>query len=51
MDDRNLQSTASELGLTVEELAAARAEITAGLDDALMGGLIRFEDALFEMSQ
>jgi hypothetical protein len=44
-------SIASELGLSVEELIAARAEITAGLDETLVGGLVRFEDALFELTQ
>ncbi len=51
MDDPSLDSTAAELGLTVEELRAARSEIRQGLDQAVLGGLIRFEDALFELSQ
>lgn len=51
MEDRRLTSIAGELGLTDEELRAARAEITAGIDEAVMGGLILYEDALFELSQ
>jgi hypothetical protein len=51
VEDRRLTSIAGELGLTVEELRAARAEITAGIDEAVMGGLILYEDALFELSQ
>jgi hypothetical protein len=51
MDDRRRASIARELGLTVEELADAEATLTPGLAEALMGGLLRFEDALFELSQ
>jgi hypothetical protein len=51
VDERHLISTAGELGLTVEELREAQSEITPGVDEALVGGLIRFEDALFELSQ
>jgi hypothetical protein len=51
VDERRLTSIAGELGLTVEELRQARSEITPGLDEAVVGGLIRFEDALFELSQ
>ncbi|MEO8898508.1 MAG: hypothetical protein ABI352_08080 [Candidatus Dormibacter sp.] len=51
MDDRRLASIASEIGLTVDELVEARAEITPTLDETVLGGLIRFEDALFELSQ
>jgi hypothetical protein len=51
VDDRRLASIASELGLTVDELAEARTEITPTLDETVLGGLIRFEDALFELSQ
>lgn len=51
MDDRRLASIASELGLTLEELLEAQAEITATLDETVVGGLVRFEDALFELSQ
>jgi hypothetical protein len=51
VDERRLTSIASELGLTVEELTAARSEITPGLDEIVVGGLVRFEDALFELSQ
>ncbi len=51
MDERRLASIANELDLTVDELREARSEISPGLDEALVGGLIRFEDALFELSQ
>jgi hypothetical protein len=51
VDDRRLASIASELGMTVEELLEARAEITPTLDETIVGGLVRFEDALFELSQ
>ena len=51
MDDRRRASVARELGLTLEELTEAEAVITPGLGEALMGGLLRFEDALFELSQ
>jgi hypothetical protein len=51
VDDRRLASIASELGLTVEELLEARLEITPTLDETVVGGLVRFEDALFELSQ
>jgi hypothetical protein len=51
VDDRRLTSLAGELGLTVDELTEARAEITPGLDEAVVGGLIRFEDAFFELSR
>ncbi len=50
MDERRLASTATELGLTPDQLRDARAEITPGLDDTVLGGLIRFEDALLELS-
>lgn len=46
-----MTSIAGELGLTVEELRDAQSQITPGLDEAVVGGLIRFEDALFELSQ
>jgi hypothetical protein len=51
VDDRRLISIASELGLTLDEVDEARTEITSGLDEAVVGGLIRFEDAFFELSQ
>jgi hypothetical protein len=51
VDERRLTSIAGELGLTVDELRQAQSEITPGLDEAVVGGLIRFEDALFELSQ
>jgi hypothetical protein len=50
VDDPRAASIAKELGLTVEELLEARAEITATLDETVVGGLVRFEDALFELS-
>ena len=51
MDERRLTAMASELGLTVEELREAEAALAPGVAAALMGGLIRFEDALLELSQ
>jgi hypothetical protein len=51
VDERRLTSIAGELGLTVDELRDAQAQLTPGLPDAVLGGLIRFEDALFELSQ
>ncbi|HWF58565.1 MAG TPA: hypothetical protein VG520_09440 [Candidatus Dormibacteraeota bacterium] len=51
MDERRRIAIASELGLSVEELREAEAELTPGLAEALMGGLIRFEDALLELSR
>ncbi|MGH7721349.1 MAG: hypothetical protein ACRENL_00760 [Candidatus Dormibacteria bacterium] len=51
MEDQRLIAIAGELGLSADELLAARAELSPGVDDALMGGLIRFEDALFELSR
>ncbi len=51
MDERRLTAIAGELGLTVDELREAQAGLSPGLPDAILGGLIRFEDALFELSQ
>jgi hypothetical protein len=51
VDERRLTSIAGELGLTVDELREAEPQLTAGLPEAVLGGLIRFEDALFELSQ
>ena len=51
VDERRLTSIAGELGITVDELREAQTQISPGLDEALVGGLIRFEDALFELSQ
>ncbi|MDQ6856091.1 MAG: hypothetical protein M3Z57_03340 [Candidatus Dormibacteraeota bacterium] len=51
MDERALTSIAGELGLTVDELREAQGQLTPGLPEAVLGGLIRFEDALFELSQ
>ncbi len=51
MEERRLASVAAELGLTLDQLHEAQAVISTGLAEALAGGLIRFEDALFELSQ
>jgi len=40
VDDPRAASIAKELGLTVEELLEARAEITATLDETVVGGLV-----------
>ncbi len=50
MDEQRLGALAAELGLTVDDLRDAQSDVTAGVPDALLGGLIRFEDALFELS-
>ena len=51
MDERRLTSMATELGLTADELREAQGQISPGVEDLVLGGLIRFEDALFELSQ
>jgi hypothetical protein len=51
VDERRLTAIAGELGLSVDELREAVPGLSPGLADALLGGLIRFEDALFELSQ
>lgn len=51
MDDRRLEAIAGELGLSADELRDARTTITTGVDEAVLGGLIRFEDALLELSR
>jgi hypothetical protein len=51
VEERRLISIAGELGLTVDELREAQPELTPGVAEAVMGGLIRFEDALLELSQ
>lgn len=51
MDERRLIAIAGELGLTVDELREAETELTPGVAEAAMGGLIRFEDALLELCQ
>ncbi len=51
MDEKRLISVAGELGLSVEQLRLAVADTTSGVAEALLGGLIRFEDALLELSQ
>ena len=50
MDERRLSATAGELDLSVDDLRTILDITTAGLVEALVGGLIRFEDALFELS-
>ena len=50
MDERRLAAVAGELGLTPDELREAESRITPGIAEAVMGGLIRFEDALAELS-
>jgi hypothetical protein len=50
VEEKRLTSVAGELGLTVDELREAQGRITAGVDEAVLGGLIRFEDALYELS-
>jgi hypothetical protein len=51
VDDQRLEMVAGELGMDVEQLRAAVADTTPGVVDALLGGLIRFEDALLELSE
>jgi hypothetical protein len=51
VEERRLISIAGELGLTVDELREVQPELTPGVAEAVMGGLIRFEDALLELSQ
>jgi len=51
VDERRLTSIAAELGLSPDELRELRPQLTPGVDEAVVGGLIRFEDALFELSQ
>jgi hypothetical protein len=50
VDEQRLASVAGELGVDVEQLRAAVVDTTPGVVDALLGGLIRFEDALLELS-
>jgi hypothetical protein len=51
VDERRLTALAGELGLTVDELRELEPQLAPGVAAAVMGGLIRFEDALFELSQ
>jgi hypothetical protein len=51
VEERRLAVLAADLGLTAEELQEVEAAATPGLAELLVGGLIRFEDALFELSQ
>jgi hypothetical protein len=51
VDERRLISIAGELGLTADEMRELQPELTPGVAEAVMGGLIRFEDALLELSQ
>jgi len=50
VDEQRLATVAGELGMDVEQLRAAVADTTPGVVDALLGGMIRFEDALLELS-
>jgi hypothetical protein len=50
VDEQRLAMVAGELGMDVEQLRAAVADTTPGVLDSLLGGLIRFEDALLELS-
>ncbi|MHB8717512.1 MAG: hypothetical protein ACYDAC_01285 [Candidatus Dormibacteria bacterium] len=50
MDEPRLRSTAGDLDVSVDELRAILEITTAGLVEALVGGLVRFEDALLELS-
>jgi hypothetical protein len=51
VDEQRLAMVAGELGMDVEQLRAAVMGTTPGVVDALLGGLIRFEDALLELSE
>ncbi len=51
MDELRLTSIAAELGLSSDELRELQPQLTPGVGEAVVGGLIRFEDALFELSQ
>jgi uncharacterized protein YidB (DUF937 family) len=50
VDEQRLATVAGELGMDVEQLRAAVVDTTPGVVDALLGGMIRFEDALLELS-
>jgi hypothetical protein len=50
VDEQRLAMVAGELGMDIEQLRAAVVDTTPGVLDALLGGLIRFEDALLELS-
>ena len=50
MEDGRVAALAGELGVTVAELDDARRQLTAGIDEAIAGGLVRFEDALAELA-
>lgn len=51
MDDGALTLTAELLGLSPEELRELSAGTTPGVAEALAAGLIRFEDALLDLSR
>jgi hypothetical protein len=51
VDENRLISLAGELGMSPEQLRLAIADTTPGVAEAVLGGLIRFEDALLELSQ
>jgi uncharacterized protein YidB (DUF937 family) len=50
VDEQRLATVAGELGMDVEQLREAMVDTTPGVMDALAGGMIRFEDALLELS-
>ena len=50
MEERRLAAIAGELDIAVDELRDIVERTTAGLVDALAGGLVRFEDALLDLS-
>jgi uncharacterized protein YidB (DUF937 family) len=50
VDEQGLATVAGELGMDVEQLREAMVDTTPGVVDALAGGMIRFEDALLELS-
>lgn len=50
VDEQRLTAVAGELGLPVDSLREASELLTPGVVEALLGGLIRFEDALLELS-
>ena len=50
MEERRLAATAGELDIPVEELRELMESTTPGLVEAIAGGLVRFEDALLDLS-
>lgn len=51
MEEERAAALAGELGITTGELVEARARLTAGIDEAIAGALVRFEDALAELAR